>query len=260
MQFHSRQIAPSYPTIASRQRLAGGLTAPEGWSPAGSRATLEGDRTESLATVFMVDADTAARSYVRELAEKMGLRFRSYSNGHELLASFDSKPVGCVVMEVRLPELDGLDVQHELRSRGFDIPVLFLTASGTIRSAVEAVANGAIGFLEKPADDEELRCAISNGVALHRERREGLSERRNLRSCLSRLSAAEQAVLELLVEGNTSREIAQVLDLSVRTIEHRRASLMDKLNVHSLPALFRLVFTASDLGEQRMQPDLAGSR
>lgn len=260
MHFHSSQIALFYPTIVSRQRLAGGLSDPNGWSPAGSRGTLEGDRTESPATIFMVDTDTVARSHVRELAEKMGLRFQSYSNGHELLASFDSTPVGCLVMEVRLPELDGLDVQHELRTRGFDIPVLFLTAFGTIRSAVEAVANGAIAFIEKPADDEELRFALSSAVALHRERREGLREQPNLRNCLSRLSAGEHAVLELLVDGNTSREIAQTLDLSVRTIEHRRASLMDKLNVHSLPALFRLVFTASDLEAHRMQPDLAGSR
>ncbi|HVW01680.1 MAG TPA: response regulator [Planctomycetaceae bacterium] len=260
MHFHSRQIAPFYPTIVSRQRLAGGLSASHGSSPGSSRGMLEDDCTQPPATIFMVDTDPATRSHVRELVENMGLRFRSYSNGHELLASFDSRPVGCVMLEVQLPELDGLDVQHELRSRGCDIPVLFLTAFGTVRSAVEAVANGAIGFLEKPADDEELRFAISNGVALHREQREGLREQRNLRSCLSRLSAGEQAVLELLVEGNTSREIAQALDLSVRTIEHRRASLMDKLNVHSLPALFRLVFTVSELEEQRVQPDLAGSR
>jgi FixJ family two-component response regulator len=260
MHFHSRQIAPSYPTIVTRQQTSVGISDWNRQNAAGNRGTVEGDRTQSPATVFSVDADTATRRHVRELAEEMGLRFQSYGNGHELLAGFDSKLIGCVVLEVQLPELNGLDVQQQLRNRNSDIPVLFLTACGTIRSAVEAVANGAIGFLEKPADDDELRFAISNGVALHREQREGLREQHNLRSCLSRLSAGEQAVLELLVEGNTSREIAQLLDLSVRTIEHRRASMMDKLQVQSLPALFRLVFTASDLAEQRMQPDLAATR
>lgn len=196
------------------------------------------------ATVFHVDRDEATCTLIRSLAENMGVRVQTYSTGHELLADLSDVSVGCVVTELRLRDVDGPSIQCTLRDRQPDLPVVFLTASGTIRDAVQAVQNGAFAFLEKPASEQELWESLARAISLHRQRLSWLRPLQRMRSQLSQLTAAEGDVLDLILRGNTSRQIAQMLSLSVRTIEHRRAGLMAKLGVDTMPALFRFVFSA----------------
>lgn len=196
---------------------------------------------EPVPTVFVVDSDEGTRQLVGGLAEKMGFQARACANGRSLFESLISEPLGCVVLEVRLPEMGGVLIQQRLREAGYSIPVVFLTAFGSVRLAVQAVQDGAVGFFEKPYREQELWDAILRSVEVHRQRRATAGRQRWISDRLARLNADERKVLDLVLEGRSNRPIAELLDLSVRTIELRRASVMRKLEVETLPELFRLM-------------------
>jgi FixJ family two-component response regulator len=212
--------------------------------PADRRADAEEKHTEPVPTVFVVDSDDATRKVVQDLAEKMGFVARTCAHGRSLFECLVTEPLGCVVMEVRLPEMGGVLVQQRLREAGYSIPVVYLTAFGSIPLAVRAVQDGAVGFFEKPFREQELWDAILRGVEVHRQRRAVARRKRHVTDRLVRLNADERKVLDLVLNGNSNRPIAEMLDLSVRTIELRRASVMRKLEVETLPELFRFMCDA----------------
>lgn len=196
------------------------------------------------ATVFLVDRDEATVTLIRRLAESMGVRIQTSSTGQEFLNELRDGAVGCVVTELRVCGVDGPSILRMLRDHQPDLPVMFLTASGTIRDAVWAIQNGAFAFVEKPASEQALWESLAGAISLHRQRISRIRPRQRMRSQLSQLTAAEREVLDLVLQGNTSRQIARMLKLSVRTIELRRSGLMAKVGVTTLPALFNLVFSA----------------
>jgi len=196
------------------------------------------------ATVFLVDRDEATVTQIRRLAESMGVRMQICSTRQEFRTELHNGAVGCVVTELRASGVDGPSILRMLRDYQPDLPVVFLTASGTIRDAVWAIQNGAFAFVEKPASEQALWESLAGAISLHRQRLSRLRPRQRMRSRLSQLTAAERDVLDLVLQGNTNRQIAQMLKLSVRTIELRRSGMMAKFGVNTLPALFNLVFSA----------------
>jgi FixJ family two-component response regulator len=196
------------------------------------------------ATVFLVDRDEATATQFHHLAESMGVRLQTCFTGDELLTELPDGAVGCVVTELRVRGVDGPSILSTLRERQPDLPVMFLTASGTIRDAVWAIQNGAFAFFEKPASEQALWEPVARAISLHRERIARLRPLQRLRLQLSQLTAAEREVLDFVLQGNTNRQIAEMLKLSVRTIELRRSGMMAKVGVDTLPALFKFVFSA----------------
>lgn len=195
-------------------------------------------------TVFVVDTDAHNRAAVSNLVRQMNLRCIEYDLGQKFLDAYDSSWAGCLVMEVRIPDLSGLQIQRCLAQKRATLPVIFLTGYADTSIAVQAMQAGAFHFLEKPFRDHELWDAIQEAVAWDLEiRREWVVEQ-ELEARMASLTSKELDVLEKIVDGKPNRTIAEELDVCVRTIELRRASLMGKLEVESLPELLQLVGAA----------------
>jgi two-component system response regulator FixJ len=190
-------------------------------------------------TVYVVDDDRAVRDALAQLLRGAGLKARTFSSPLDFLADYRPRGADCLVLEVRLPKMSGLELQERLIARGARIPVIFISGHGDIRTAVEAVRNGALDFLVKPFDEEALlqRVREAFGGVPGGARRTGRGAR--LRA-MATLSAREREVLGGILEGKTNRAVAQHLAVTVKTIEYHRARIMRKLRVGSAAELFHL--------------------
>lgn len=194
-------------------------------------------------TVHVIDDDEAVRRAVAMLLRSAGLRAETHASGLaflDALARPEGAPVGCVLTDVRMPGLDGIDLLRRLKERGFRGPVVVMTAHGDISTAVQAMKAGAVDFVEKPFDDEALLAAI--GTALDGSVPPGAAIEAAAR--ITSLSPRERQVLELLTAGKSNKEIARDLGLSSRTVEVHRARLMVHLGVGSLAEAVRLAVQA----------------
>ncbi len=198
----------------------------------------------SKRTVFLVDDDEAIRHSASFMLRHAGYVVKTYPDGLSFLDEVNSDHHGCILLDVRMPGMDGLAVQSALNQRGINMPVIILTGHGDVPVAVEAMKGGAIEFLEKPYEKQALTNAISN--AFDRLDNQAADEQRSheARARLSGLTPRERAVLECLVDGQTNKGIAQTLSISPRTVEIHRAHLMEKLDADSLSAALRLAFLA----------------
>lgn len=192
-------------------------------------------------TVFVVDDDSAVRESLRWLIESVGLKVKTFGTAREFLDAYAPEQPGCLVLDVRMPGMSGLELQDRLQERSIHLPVIIVTGYGDVPVAVRAMKNGAIDFIEKPFSDqvllERVHLAIEQDAAYRR-----ISEkRRNIESRLAALTPREREVMYLVVEGRPSREIAVALGLSCRTVEVHRTHLMDKAQVRSVAELARMV-------------------
>ena len=191
-------------------------------------------------TVFVVDDDNFVRQQLTRLLAKAGWHVQTFASGAELLAGLASGQPGCLLLDVSMPGMSGLELQTELRTRGIQTPVVFLTGHGTIPMAVDALRAGAVTFLEKPFVSQAVVEAVTLALNHDRERR------RTEESCavrsqqLGALTQREREVLEQVVNGLSNKEIARVLGISFRTVEYHRANLMAKLSADSVADLIRL--------------------
>jgi FixJ family two-component response regulator len=191
--------------------------------------------------VYVVDDEPAIRDSLALLLRSVGLASRAFPSAPAFLDGFDPAAPGCLVADVRMPGMSGLELQAELARRGSTLPVIIITAHGDVATTRSALKGGAVDFIEKPIDDEALVAAIA--AALDRDARErgraraaaGTAER------LARLTAREREVLALVAEGRHNREIAVALGISPRTVEVYKARMMEKLQVRRVPDLVRLV-------------------
>ncbi|HEY0630362.1 MAG TPA: response regulator [Sphingomicrobium sp.] len=199
--------------------------------------------------VHLVDDDDAIRRSAGFMLKTSGYQVKSYASGVELLKEREIQP-GCILLDVRMPEMDGLAVQKALRDRGLTHPVIVMTGHGDVTVAVEAMKTGAVDFIEKPFEKAQLIIAIEEGFS--RIARSGRSTKRadEARVRLQSLTPREHDVLEGLVRGHPNKTIAYDLDISPRTVEIHRANLMTKLGVASLSEALRIAFAAG-LDEQR---------
>lgn len=194
--------------------------------------------------VHLVDDEEAIRKSAGFVLSRAGYKILSYGSGVEFLKSAKSAPKGCVVLDVRMPEMDGLEVQSAMADRGIDMPVIVLTGHGDVTVAVQAMKAGAVEFLEKPFEKAALLGALERAFArLERNDSRDLEER-EARTRIASLTPREREILEGLAKGYPNKTIAYDLGCSSRTVEVHRASLMQKLDVHSLSDLLRIAFAA----------------
>jgi FixJ family two-component response regulator len=199
----------------------------------------------SARTVYVVDDDEAMRDSLAMLLRGAGLKVRAFGSPLDFLADYRPQGSDCLVLDVRMPQMSGLDLQNRLIARGAQIPVIFISGHGDIPMAVETVRKGALDFLVKPFDDEALlrRVRDAFGTVPGRQRRVNRGVR--LRS-IAALSEREREVLAGILEGKTNRAVAQQLSVSAKTIEYHRARIMRKLRVSSAAELFQFCLDAGD--------------
>ena len=199
-------------------------------------------------TVWIVDDDPSIRNSLRWLIESIGLAVRTCESAEELLRAYEDTP-GCLVTDLRMPGMSGLELQEALVARGNHVPVIFLTAHGEVPIAVRAVRAGAHDFVEKPFSNQQLLDGIRRAVAADEVSRAALAGRADATARFRLLSAREQEVMELIVEGKANKEIAAELDLSTKTVEFHRAHVMKKMGAESLAGLIHTVSIAKGLRE-----------
>jgi len=170
-------------------------------------------------TVFVVDHDPATRDAVRDLAAEMGLHCEAYASGFDFLDHFDRRRHGCLVMEVRILDVSGPQIQRRLASEGVKIPIIFLAAETSVPVVVRVMRDGAVHFFEKPFDPQELWEAVQNAIWADRRRRDAEKQRKDLDRKFSTLRHEEREVLRMVLEGKPNKEIARAQHVSVRTVE-----------------------------------------
>ena len=194
--------------------------------------------------VYVVDDDPAIIRLLVELVEAMGLNVQAYRSAEEFLEAYKASGPACLVLDVRVPGMSGMELQKQLAAAGSTLPIIFITAHADVRMAVEAMERGAFGFLEKPFRPQELCEKIQNAVRSDVEawRRREDQERANRR--LAQLTPAQRKVADLVGTGQTNKMIAQELGLSTRTVEAHRARLIQRLGIRSRAELMGLMATA----------------
>lgn len=196
------------------------------------------------ASVFIVDDDQALRESLCALVSTLGWRTECYSSAEEFLSAFDPGKMGCLILDLRLPEMSGLDLQRRLIADGISIPLIMLTGHGSVTHSVSALRSGAFHFLEKPFPPNDLVQVIREAIELDMQQKKTKTEEHRVQERLNGLCDEEFNVLAGLVLGKTNAEIAASLDLSPRTAQFRRSSLMEKLGVTSKRELMEFIFAA----------------
>lgn len=197
-----------------------------------------------MATVFILDDDDAVRDALGALFKSCGLSVRTYESGEAFLANLGADFVGCVVLDVRMPGLSGLELQKQLTEMNIPLPVIIITGHGDLPMAVKAMKAGAVDFIEKPFDDEEILAsvheALSRGARMYADAVSAAALNANLK----RLTAREREVLEQVVLGHPNKAIAYSLGISPRTVEIHRARVIEKLRARNLSHLVRMAIAA----------------
>ncbi len=201
------------------------------------------------ATVFVVDDDPAIRKSLRWLIESVGLKVQTHELASEFLESYSPEFPGCLVLDVRIPGMSGLELQEKLRERGYDIPVIIVSGYGDVPMAVRAMKAGAIDFLEKPVSDQVLLDYIQKGIETDIRNKQNRVQNQDLMERKETLTRREREVMEYVVVGFSSREIAEKLNVSFKTVEAHRAKIMKKMQAKSVPKLIQMDLQIKDVPE-----------
>jgi two-component system, LuxR family, response regulator FixJ len=202
-------------------------------------------------TVYVVDDDRDVRMMISYMLSDAELTSHPFGGGGDFLAALPDLKPGCILLDVRMPDMDGIAVMAELARRSVDWPVVFMTGHGDVPIAVEAMKLGAIDFLQKPFTEEALLSCFERGFALLDERSESAARRSEARARVEQLTAREREVLQSLLAGLANKLIADRLGISLRTVEMHRGNMMDRLGVDNLAEALTL---AMDAGLEPAQP------
>ena len=205
---------------------------------------------EQESTVFVVDDDDAVRNSMRWLVESIGLPVETYASAREFLETHDPNRPGCLVLDVRMPGMSGLDLQEKLHENGIVIPIIVVTGHGDVPTAVRAIKAGAVEFIEKPVNDQLLLDTIQRCIEKDIEYRQESATRRIIETRYMSLTPREREVMAQVVAGEPNKVIARNLDLSAKTIEAHRAAVMRKMEADSLANLVHMAITCEDQQEQ----------
>ncbi|KPK82437.1 MAG: hypothetical protein AMS25_02305 [Gemmatimonas sp. SM23_52] len=192
-------------------------------------------------TVFVVDDDADVLEAVAFLLQGVGLEVETYASAKDFLEAYDPLKPGCLVLDVRMPGMSGLELQERLESLESTLPIIFLSAHGDVPIAVHAIKAGAVDFLEKPFRDQEFIDKVQHAIEENARLRNELAERNRIAARIDALTPREREVMELVVQGKTNKAIGLELELSQRTVEIHRARVMEKMQADSLPELVQMV-------------------
>jgi RNA polymerase sigma factor (sigma-70 family) len=195
--------------------------------------------------VYVVDDDLSVREALRSMIRSVGLRCETFASAREFLGHRRADGPACLVLDVQLPDLSGLDLPAELSSRGTDVPTVFMTGHGTIPMSVRAMKAGAVEFLTKPFSGDDLLSAIHQALERDREARRSRAANAAVTAQLEKLTARERDVLELVVAGRLNKEIAARLGIVEQTVKQHRGRIMRKLGARSVTDLVRIAEQAS---------------
>ena len=196
--------------------------------------------SEALPTVFIVDDDRGMRQAIQDLVESVGLRAESFASGEEFLRKKHNSRPSCLVLDVRLPQMSGLDFQRRLGETGMHIPIIFVTAHGDIPMSVRALKSGAVEFLTKPFRDQDLLDAIQQALQHDRAVQEHQAEIHDLQERYHALTVREREVMTLVVSGMLNKQIASEIGASEATVKVHRGHVMQKMQAASVVDLVRM--------------------
>ena len=195
-------------------------------------------------TVFVVDDDEAMRSSLKWLIESVGLRVECHASAEDFINSYYPGRSGCLLLDVRMPGMSGLELQEYLHNHEITIPIIIITGHGDVPMSVRAMKAGATDFIEKPFNDELLLDSIRNALLLDGSQRDQQAELAELAGRLALLTPREHEVMDMVTQGKSNKEIARTLDVSAKTVEAHRAKVMEKMQAKSLAALVRMSISA----------------
>lgn len=190
--------------------------------------------------VYILDDDDLSLLTLQNIVESIGVKVATYHSAKDFLHDYRPCACECVVSDVRMPEMGGLQLQRQLISTGSPPPIIFVTGHSEISAAVEAMRSGAFDFIEKPVNGHLLIEKVQNALAYSRELHKTRISNATRQARLALLTPKEKEIIELVIQGQSSREIASALDLSVRTVENHRARIMEKLHISSAVELVKL--------------------
>ncbi|MCG1042652.1 oxygen response regulator transcription factor FixJ [Mycetohabitans sp. B8] len=199
--------------------------------------------TTQQETVFVVDDDEAVRDSLRWLLEANGYRVQCFSSAEQFLDAYQPSQLGCLILDVRMSGMSGLELQERLIAEHAMLPIIFVTGHGDVPMAVSTMKKGAMDFIEKPFDEAELRKLVERMLERARAESSTAQQQRAAAERLSKLTAREHQVLGRIIAGRLNKQIADDLGISIKTVEAHRANIMEKLNVNTVADLLRLALS-----------------
>jgi len=196
-------------------------------------------------TAYVVDDDESIRTLWRWLMESNGIAVKTFATAAEFIEFYRSGSAGCLVLDLKLPGMSGLELQEYLNGRDIEIPIVFVTGHGDVQAAVSALKGGAVDFIQKPFGHREVLAIIANAFQRDAELRDKRTRRSRIAGRLATLTEREREVLQRIIEGKPNKIIASELDISVKTVEFHRAKVMEKAGVDSVAELVQVAMQQS---------------
>ncbi|QSP93386.1 response regulator [Marinobacter salinisoli] len=207
--------------------------------------------TDIQQTVYVVEDDEAVRDSLELLLKSDGKSVETFENATAFLKEYSDKMAGCIVLDIRMPGMDGMELQKKLNDKHSILPIIFVTGHGDVPMAVDAMKEGAVDFIQKPYREEALLEKIEAALAQDREQRKSLDEKQEIIRRIKTLTPREHEIMDRMIAGQANKVIAIELEISQRTVEIHRSRVMHKMGTHSLAHLVRMVLSVKDLIDAR---------
>ncbi|MBW4936037.1 response regulator FixJ [Marinobacter sp. F4206] len=207
--------------------------------------------TDIQQTVYVVEDDEAVRDSLELLLKSDGKPVKTYESATSFLKDYSDKMAGCIVLDIRMPGMDGMELQKKLNEKHSILPIIFVTGHGDVPMAVDAMKEGAVDFIQKPYREEALLEKIEAALAQDLEQRKTLDEKQEIIRRVKSLTPREHEIMDRMIAGQANKVIAIELEISQRTVEIHRSRVMHKMGTHSLAHLVRMVLSVKDLIDAR---------
>ncbi|SFR57979.1 two component transcriptional regulator, LuxR family [Marinobacter gudaonensis] len=207
--------------------------------------------TDIQQTVFVVEDDEAVRDSLELLLKSDGKPVKTYESATAFLKDYSDKMAGCIVLDIRMPGMDGMELQKKLNEKHSILPIIFVTGHGDVPMAVDAMKEGAVDFIQKPYREEALLEKIEAALKQDLDQRKSLDEKQEIIRRIKSLTPREHEIMDRMIAGQANKVIAIELEISQRTVEIHRSRVMHKMGTHSLAHLVRMVLSVKDLIDAR---------